>query len=383
MATSPRARTLRWFAPLAMVAVIALIAAIPNLSAADTPTLAPVTAQQLIAKVRQADVKALSGTIELTTNLGIPNLGALSDAAASGGGGGRHGGGGNGFNPTDLLSGSHQALVWQNGAERSRVALLQSMAEVDVVHNGHDVWTWDSTTKKVTHAVLPAHTSPAANDSKDHDQHPVQTPAQMAQNLLDRIGPSTATSITSTDYVADQPVYRLVLTPKLPASTIAQVTIAVDANTGLPLQVEVFAKGQKSAALRLGFSSISYAVPAASNFNFTPPPGSTVTTRQPTAHAGPAKAEPAAGTPDPTPTTAAENPTVVGQDWGTVAIFSGVKLPAQAGEFLRAATPVQGAFGTGRLVESSLVNVLVLDDGRIAMGAVSSAALEAAVASAH
>ncbi len=366
-----------------MIAVIALIAAVPNLSAADTPTLAPVTAQQLIAKVQQVDVKALSGTIQLATNLGIPNLGALSDAA---GGGGPHGGGG-GFNPTSLLSGTHQALVWLDGQDKSRMALLQSMAEVDVVHNGHDVWMWDSTTKKVTHVILPAEatSTPTGKTPVDAAPDPIQTPAQMAQNLLDQIGPSTATSITSTDYVANQPVYQLVLTPKLAASTIAQVTIAIDANTGLPLEVQVFAKGQKSAALQLGFTSIDYSVPGASNFNFTPPPGSTVTTKQPTAHATkPATPDPA--TPEPaTPATpaTADNPKVVGQDWGTVGIFSNVKLPAQAGEFLKAATPVTGAFGSGKLIESALVNVLVLDDGRIAVGAVNTAALEAAVASAH
>jgi hypothetical protein len=44
---------------------------------------------------------------------------------------------------------------------------------------------------------------------------------------------------------------------------------------------------------------------------------------------------------------------------------------------------VSGSFGSGRLLQTSLVNVLVLDDGRVAVGAVTAGALEAAVASAH
>jgi hypothetical protein len=72
----------------------------------------------------------------------------------------------------------------------------------------------------------------------------------------------------------------------------------------------------------------------------------------------------------------------VGQDWTTVAIINGVQIPRQLNDFLKAATPVSGSFGQGRLLESSLVNVLVMDDGRVAVGAVSASALEAAVAAA-
>jgi hypothetical protein len=74
---------------------------------------------------------------------------------------------------------------------------------------------------------------------------------------------------------------------------------------------------------------------------------------------------------------------MVGHDWATVAIFHNVQIPKQAGELLKAATPVSGSFGSGRLIQTSLVNVLVLDDGRVAVGAVTVGALEAAVASAH
>jgi hypothetical protein len=42
---------------------------------------------------------------------------------------------------------------------------------------------------------------------------------------------------------------------------------------------------------------------------------------------------------------------------------------------------VSGAFGSGRLVQGALLNILLVEDGRIAVGAVTPQALEAAVAS--
>ena len=49
-------------------------------------------------------------------------------------------------------------------------------------------------------------------------------------------------------------------------------------------------------------------------------------------------------------------------------------------ELLRSATPVQGAFGHGRMLRTTLVTALLTDDGRVYAGAVTPAALEAAAA---
>jgi hypothetical protein len=46
----------------------------------------------------------------------------------------------------------------------------------------------------------------------------------------------------------------------------------------VPLQLEVFAKGSDTAAIRVGFTSISFGPVDASTFEFTPPAGAHVTT---------------------------------------------------------------------------------------------------------
>ena len=97
-----------------------------------------------------------------------------------------------------------------------------------------------------------------------------------AQSLLDKVTPSTTVSIDSTKLVAGRAAYQLVLTPNTPDSTISEVVFAVDAATGLPLDVKVTAKSTGSTALELGFTELDFSTPAASTFDFTPPPGSTV-----------------------------------------------------------------------------------------------------------
>ena len=71
---------------------------------------------------------------------------------------------------------------------------------------------------------------------------------------------------------------------------------------------------------------------------------------------------------------------VVGDDWTQVVIASGVQLPVRGFGIRDASTPVSGDWGSGRLLHTSLANVLFLSDGRVAAGFVTPSALETAVA---
>ena len=75
----------------------------------------------------------------------------------------------------------------------------------------------------------------------------------------------------------------------------------------------------------------------------------------------------------------ARNVQVIGTSWDTVAIVTGTSLGGQLGELMSSAPAVKVGSGTGRLLTTTLVNVVFLDDGRIAVGAVTPAALEAAI----
>ncbi len=383
MTSLHRSRAVRWAVPAAVAITIGLVAFVPTLSSAATPDLPPLTPQQLIEKVQQSKVDAFSGTFALTTDLGIPNLSSLQ----------QQGGEGRGFNPLDLLSGTHSVDIKADGREHQSVVMRSQLSESSVYHSGQDVWTWQSQGQKVTHVILPAHKADGDGDqagaaAAPAQAEPVPTPPDLAKQFLDEITPSTNVSVTTPDYVADRAVYSLVLAPKAAESTVDHVAMAVDATNGVPLEVSVFAKGKEKRALKLGFTSVSFDKPSGP-FTFTPPPGATVTTKdlakeqadhaaEHNSESAPEAAVPAAGEPQHD----SSQPATVGQDWGTIVVVHGFEGPRrgdQARMLDDATTPISGSFGSGRLLRTNLVNAVLLPDGRVYAGFVTPQALEAAV----
>jgi outer membrane lipoprotein-sorting protein len=350
-------RTIAWTVPLGTAAVIGAAVAVPAVASAGVPDLTSTTPEALLAAVQTADVTALSGQVEETARLGLPALPGQDDAAA--------------LSWPTLVTGTHQATVAIDGPERQRLALLGTLAESDVVHNGSHVWTYASSTREVTHVVLPAdHPDGAATGSQD----PMNaTPLGAARQLLAAVTPTTGVSMAANTRVAGQDAYVLVLTPKQADSTIGRVEIAVDAGRHIPLQVRIFGSaGQADPVFETGFTSISYDRPDAGTFDFTVPDGATVTTRTPQDHAGRA---PGSGT----------APTVLGTGWTSVveldagpgalaAVTSGGdSQSAQLLDRLLVAQP-----NGDRLLSTALVNVLLTADGRVFAGAVQPGVLQQA-----
>ena len=347
-------------------------------ASAAVPSLPPITPTELLDKVRTSNVRALSGTVQMSSHLGLPDLGALGVGQGT---------------MLDLLTGSHTSHIWVDGPDRVRVALDAPSAESDWIRNGTDLWAWRSDTQTVQHTVLPADT-PDATDAAQVKPSETVDPTTMAAKVLAMIEPSTTITVRTPDYIAGRAAYELVLTPKSAKSMVGDVAIGIDAENGVPLAVRIDVKNSTTPAVSVAFSQISYATPDASTFAFSPPPGSSVTeTADPTNllpigqsrhdHHGGRQGKDGgwfAYAPASTSGTAVENGmTTVGSDWDSVVIVSGQSVGGQLGGLLSSATTVQTAAGPAKLISTSLVNALVLDDGRIAVGAVTPAALAAAV----
>jgi outer membrane lipoprotein-sorting protein len=389
-----RRRLVAWSVPAALVIGVAAVGMAPKLmpaSADPVPNLPTLTPAELLVKAATANVQTFSGHVTLDANLGLPDLGSLGVATGTG-------------TVFDFLTGSHTAGVAVDGPEHVRVALPSPGAENDWIRNGSDVWAWNSRDQSVTHVTIPADGAASA-DSAATTVPP--TPDQLAQQLLADIDPSTAVTVETPGYVAGRPVYELVLTPRSANSTVQNASIAVDAATGMALDAKVTAKGATAPALEIGFGDISFDQPAASTFQFTPPPGATVTEAStpaallglsgdgPVLHEGrranakvvaPNGTEPAplpAGVPAPQPAGVDDHlpagTTVVGTAWDSVVITKSVPLDGPIGGILHDAQTVTTPGGPGRLVTTSLVSVIVLDDGRMAVGAVTPDALAAAI----
>lgn len=360
-----RPRLLRWVVPLVVMAV-ALTGGIALATRSDSasPPLPPRTAEQLLTDLSQANAPGLSGTVVATARLGLP---ALPSA------GGRAGG----ASLSSLLSGSRTIRVWYAGKQRVRLAVTGSLAEADLIRNGQDLWSYQSDDNTVTHVRLPADDKQQAAAGAAG----ALTPQEAARRLVAAITPTTTVRVERTARVAGRDVYQLRLRPKDPRSLIDAVVLAVDGQTRVPLQVQVLAKGQSAPAYETGFTDVQFRVPDADVFAFTPPPGAKVTERslgQVAQDKRQAQAEGRAAF-------AAGQPAVLGSGWTSVLVLRTVELSAAGSggtlrSLLNAATPVRGAFGNGRMLRTALITGLLTDDGRLYVGAVTPAALQAAAA---
>ena len=364
-------RRLAWGAPAVAVIVVAAAVTVPMVASA-APSLPNRSAAQLLADVAKSDGAALSGTVVETARLGLPALPDVSGTSIS---------------PTVLLAGSHTARVWYDGGNKARIALVGSLAETDLVRNGRDVWFWTSGQNTAQHLRLPA--ASAQDRASSPSPSPAQslTPQQAAKQAIAAIDPTTKVTVDGTARVAGRSAYELVLQPRDKRSLIRDVRIAVDAKTSVPLRVQVHAAGATGRpAFETAFTSISFAKPSSSVFRFSPPPGAKVTQSHLPAHPGSDVKHSA--------TQQGQGAKVIGTGWTAVVELPGVSLPAGGGSrdgrgsstsaqlstLRRAMTPVSGTFGTGQVLRTRLVTVLLLDDGRLLVGSVSPAVLEQAAA---
>ena len=225
------------------------------------------------------------------------------------------------------------------------------------------------------------------------------TPQQAANEILTAVGKTTLVSVQDNVSVANEPAYQLVLKPKDHRSLIGRVVIAVDAKYGVPLRVQVFAKGDSGPAFQVGYTQLSMnTVPAAANLNFTPPPGASVDKVNMGHEAALSRTQ-----------KQKQDMTgfgTYGSDWLTVVSLpqqdllsslgtgaAGSNAPAAPsagpgglggdsqkviGALLGAAKPVSGSWGSGTLLQTSLVSML-MTGGEVYIGAVQPSVLYAAV----
>jgi outer membrane lipoprotein-sorting protein len=386
-----RRGNVRAIAPLSVVAIVATGAALAPQFASAAPALPPISAQNLLVKAAESKVTAYSGTVSLSTDLGLPALPNL----------------GGGANPLSLLSGTHVLQVAANGSQKQRIALLDTMSEYDLVRNGTQVWVYDSQQNSVLHGTA----SPgdlAKQGAKSKAEAKAQelakaplTPQQAAQQLLNAITPTTKVTVDGTKTVAGRAAYTLVLTPTQKGSLIGKVTIAVDYHNGAPLQVAIYPAGSGTPAFEVGFTSVSFSAPSDAQFNFTPPKGAKVEQLNgPGANHDRSNPVPGMGL-----TGANIAPQVIGTDWLTVVELHNVDQNALAGAaaksdsgssghhndtglfngdissylnaLLGAGKQVNGAFGSGKLYTTNFLSMLITNDGRMFVGSVTPSVLEA------
>ncbi|MEA5454571.1 DUF2092 domain-containing protein [Sinomonas sp. JGH33] len=364
----------RWLPAAAVPAVVAIAALAGGAVAVSPPP--PATAEQVLALVASHTTRQFSGTLEERADLGLPSIPsqALGPATASSSLG-------SAASLLELLTTAHTARVYADGPTKFRLQVIDQLAERDAIRNGNDFWTFDSKSNAVTHTTLPAGEKTPDGAAPTAPNGSALTPDALAQRFLAAADPSTSVTLGNPKSVAGHSAYVLVLTPKSSGTLVGSVQIAVEASTGMPLAVDVYAKGQADPAFHAAFTQLDLAAPDPSVFAFAPPPGATVTQKPlPTPPAGEpgASSSPkptAAPTPKPTTGPAAMS----GKGWDAVVVIPAAKVPAGFIDqpiVKQLAAPVPA----GRLLSSSLVNILITNDGRVLVGAVPASTLIAAAA---
>jgi hypothetical protein len=404
MSVPTASRRSRWAVPAALVATVVVTAVTMASAAAASPSLpARTPAQLLTALASQAgSLPPMSGQLTESADLGIPQLPGQQSPSSV----------------LSMLAGSHTINLSYADRTHVRLALPVPLGETDVIRNGSTAWIWQSSTDSVTQVTLPAQGAAAYGPSPLGTPVPAGTasasppvpltPQQAAQQLLTAIGPSTSVTTGATTTVANEDAYQLVVTPKDSRSLIGSVVIALDAqHPGVVLSVAVFPRDVKNPAFQAAFNSITFATPPASTFDFTPPDGAAVHVLTPAT----ASPQQPAGTQQPAPS----GVKVIGKDWLSVlelpasvvtGLASGGNVAGAVGQaaqsaaagpgsgpggnisgaaiwsaLLSSATTVQGSFGSGQLVRTSLLSMLITN-GHVFIGAVDPTVLYSAAAQA-
>ncbi|MCX4236050.1 LolA family protein [Streptomyces ortus] len=397
-----RQKAARYVVPVAVVGVAAAtIGLVPAFAGSGDPDLPKVSAQQLIEKIAASDVQQLSGTVKISTDLGLPDLGGLESSLGGATGSGRDGSGSS-ADPSsklmELASGTHTLRVASDGEDKQKLSLLDKAAEYSVIHNGDEVWAYDSASNEAYHMK---DGSAASSDStekgkKGRSDGMPATPKELAQEALKASDDTTSVTVDGTARIAGRDAYKLLIKPKQSGSTVGAISVAVDAKTGLPLKFTLTPASGGAAVIDAGFTKVDFSRPAASTFDFSPPKGAKVTEGDEPKSDGPAgrgdagrnhqhkgdKARPGSGGEDLGKEFQGLN--VIGEGWSSIARFDtgGEGLPSEgsgggdASRFLDSlGDQVKGEFGSGTVFSTRLVNALITDDGKVYAGAVTKDAL--------
>lgn len=222
---------------------VALLAALPSAVAALPASEQGPDAVTLLARVRAGDSVAYQGYAEARGDLVLPEVDVLGGLP-------------------DLISGTTRLRAWWRGRDAFRVDALTLVGEVDVAVGAVGTWTWLSADRTATLVRGPAE----VRLPRGADLIPPALGARLARSDAVRAERLPA------ERVAGRSAAGLRLLPTDPTgTTIERVDLWADPGTGLPLRVEVHARGGSGPALTSSLLDVQLGPPPATSTEFQPP----------------------------------------------------------------------------------------------------------------
>ncbi|HEY0806653.1 MAG TPA: hypothetical protein VGD84_16385 [Pseudonocardiaceae bacterium] len=229
--TVRRSAAARWALVAATAAVLCAVPSIlANLPVSGAEPAAGVLRQRIIDSVSQP----YTGYARSQAELGLPTLPDLGDV-------------------TGLLSGLTDMRVWYQAANQNRVDVVNAIGERDVYQTPGGVYTWDFGTNLLTEIV--------GNEPVRLPRAGDLVPPDLARRILTMAPVDPVTSLP-TRRIAGIDAAGMRLRPTDPATTVGQVDIWADPASGLPMRVEVTARGAATPILTTQFLDFSRAAPS-------------------------------------------------------------------------------------------------------------------------
>jgi hypothetical protein len=228
-----RRRTVRGWALVAALATVAvLIPQVPRWLPTSVAAPDPATLRDRI--LASAD-RPYQGYAEITGTLALPELPNVGDV-------------------TSLLSSTTRVRTWYASPSSWRFDVITATGERDVYRTERGEFMWDYGADKLTQLIGdPPVRMPRAGDL---------LPPELARRVLTAAGGDPVSALPARRFVG-RPAAGLRLTPADPETTIGHVDIWADPDTGLPLAVELTARGATRPVLVSRFAELDTAVPGA------------------------------------------------------------------------------------------------------------------------
>jgi outer membrane lipoprotein-sorting protein len=234
----------RWTAVGVLVAaLLALPAVIRLLPASDSA----VSAAELRTRALATEFLGFSGYAVSAGTLALPVTDQLSSVA-------------------DLFSSRTNMRVWWRGPADNRVDVVTPAGETGTHRGPGATWTWEYERATATRTAVNPLDLPAPPDL---------LPSSLGRRLLSEAADGELSRLGARR-VAGRDTLGLRLTPAAAAASVRRVDVWVDAATGLPLQVQVVAKGAARPAMDTRFLDLDLGTPDAAVTAFTPPFGAAI-----------------------------------------------------------------------------------------------------------
>ena len=349
---------------------IATASLYPTLASAQIPNLPSISAETLLTNVLGAKAPIYSGTVQVTSNTGIPSA-ALTAAIPNASGSLQS-------LAINALTGTSSNNYWVDGSSHARIQVPSANGEINLYASPSGAWIYDSSTNVATEVQPPSPTNSQVSSSMTatYGSSPEMTPSTVVSNFLNKLPSGATVSVATNAYVAGEPTYTLVVSPNDPKSVITSLTLSVDANNFDPLGVAVnTASGQ---ALSVSYTQLSFAKPPASIFSFVPSSSMIQRQASTTSHVS----SPQVPTTSPTSTT--PDVTHIGQGFSTIVVHQSSTAPSasmqkQLAMLSKFGTQATTSLGSGYVVSLSFGSIFVGNNGSYAAGAVTPATLLSAI----